>query len=275
MRPPLVESYRIEACMLSDVGNHREHNEDRVLYVTPGDAAQLERRGMLAIVADGMGGHQAGEVASQMAIDTINQTYYRSEADDPLRALRNAFSAANRAIHEASLAAPDLHGMGTTGTALALQGGQAYFAHVGDSRLYQVRNSELTLLSDDQTLVMELVRAGALSLEQARNHPKKHVILRALGTQPSISVSAARVENPPQPGDRFILCSDGLHDVVADDELREAVVSLAPEAACAKLVALARARDSDDNISIGVLAISETVPRTAPLPITGVHPAVT
>jgi protein phosphatase len=242
--------YDIVATVRSDAGCHREVNEDHCLYRPPnGDG-----RGALAIVADGMGGHAAGEVASRMAVEVVKRIYY--DYDDASVALEKAFREANRAIYRAARSDGRLNGMGTTCTALALRNGLAYCAHVGDSRLYLARGGEIYLMSEDHSAVMELVRRGMLSREAARNHADRNIILRALGTRPEADVTIWQEPFPVRAGDCFVLCSDGLSDQVADEEIKRIVLSSEPDAACEQLIALAKERGGHDNITVGVLKVA-------------------
>jgi serine/threonine protein phosphatase PrpC len=259
--------YTVVASLLTDVGCHRTTNEDSLRYIKPSDADLLAKKGVLAIVADGMGGHSAGEVASNIAVQVISRVYYESAGDAPA-SLAAAFRAANREIYDTSHRDTALKGMGTTCTALVLQNGLAFSAHVGDSRLYLVRDEAIYLMSEDHSAVMELVRQGILSLEQARHHADKNVILRALGTAPEVSVSSWGQPFPVRAGDRFVLCSDGLYDLVRDEEIRRAVVSLEPHRACARLVALAKARGGYDNIAVGLLSLQPVGERDEEVPET-------
>ncbi len=247
--------YAVEACLLSDVGCHRTQNEGCLLYVGPSEDPLHERRGMLALVADGMGGHQAGQVASQLAVDVIRQDYYERNEKDPTKALRQAFIKANSVIYKASISKPDLQGMGTTCSALVLKNGQYWFAHVGDSRLYWLRNGKLLQLTEDHTMVMDLVNNGLIRPADAQHHPDKNIITRALGTRAGVEVSVSPGPKPVQIGDYYILCSDGLHDLVDDNEIRQSVLSEPPYGACAELISLAKERGGYDNISVGILAI--------------------
>jgi protein phosphatase len=225
------------------------------VYIRPADASQLIAQGLLAIVADGMGGHQAGEVASQMAVDIIRRRYYEQSQTKPLKALEQAFVDANRVIHQASTEELSLRGMGTTATALLLVGNQVYFAHVGDSRLYRLYEGELSLITEDHTLIMEMLKSGLLSPEEARFHPHKNIITRALGTHPRVTIATSQALQPVRIGDHFILCSDGLYDLVEDGEIKMTVLSATPAFACQQLITLARERGGYDNISVGILAI--------------------
>jgi len=247
--------FEIVGSVQTDVGCHRELNEDCGRIVQPGDAELLAAKGRLVIVADGMGGHSAGEVASSMAVEVINRSYYDDPEDAPM-ALRNAFHEANRRIHESSLQDKTRNGMGTTCTALVLWNGSALAAHVGDSRLYLIRNEQIYLMTEDHSAVMELVKRGLLTLADARHHPDKNVILRALGSHPSVDVTSWESPLPVKEGDRFLLCSDGLYDLVEDNEIMSAVVSEEPHGACGSLINLAKTRGGYDNITVAVLAIS-------------------
>lgn len=250
-----ANSYIVEACILTDVGCYREHNEDCIVYIRPADDSQLKRSGVLAIVADGMGGHQAGEVASRIAVDVIRRSYYQQDQEDPSLALRKAFIEANQVIYTASTQELHLQGMGTTATALVLREGQVYVAHVGDSRLYRLYGDELLLLTEDHTMVMGMLKSGLITVEQARFHPNKNIITRALGTHPNVEVDIGQDLQPARVGDYFVLCSDGLYDLVADEEIKAIVVADFPHVAGSQLIALAKKRGGYDNISVGILAI--------------------
>lgn len=246
----------IEVALASDPGCVREQNEDRIFYYRPEDAATLERHGILAVVADGMGGHLAGEVASQMAIDIVRRVYYENHREtDPMARLQKALLAANRDIHRAASQDRARQGMGTTCTALALRGRSAYCAHVGDSRLYLLRGEEAYLLTEDHSWVMDMVRAGVIGAEEARRHPDRNVLLRALGLRPKVEVSTWEQPLPVQEGDAFVLCSDGLHDLVMDKEIADAVGGASARDACDSLVAMAMERGGYDNISVGILKL--------------------
>jgi serine/threonine protein phosphatase PrpC len=257
--------FEIVASVQTDVGCHRELNEDCGRIVQPGDSALLAKKGRLVVVADGMGGHSAGEVASSMAVEVINRSYY-DDPDDAPSALKNAFHEANRRIHESSLRDKSRNGMGTTCTALVLWNGSALAAHVGDSRLYLIRNEQIYLMTEDHSAVMELVKRGLLTLADARHHPDKNVILRALGSHPSVEVTSWEVPLPVRDGDRFLLCSDGLYDLVEDNEIMSAVISEDPHGACGSLITLAKNRGGYDNITVAVLAVS-AAESAAPEPV--------
>ncbi|HEX8291913.1 MAG TPA: Stp1/IreP family PP2C-type Ser/Thr phosphatase [Pyrinomonadaceae bacterium] len=247
-------AFEIDASVQTDKGCVREINEDSGRMVRPADPAQLAEKGTLVVVADGMGGHSAGEVASQMAADVVSRVYYEARAE-PGQALRRAVEEANRQIHEAAAADESKHGMGTTCTALALCGGRAYAAHVGDSRLYMLRGGQLYQLSEDHSAVNEMVKLGLITKEQARTHEDKNVILRALGTTPDVEVSVLE-PFAVREGDRYLLCSDGLHDLVLEDEIASVLTESEDiHAAGERLITMAKERGGHDNITVGIIAI--------------------
>lgn len=246
--------FDVVASMLSDVGCVRELNEDSSTYVQPDDPALQASKGLLILVADGMGGHSAGEVASRLAVEVITRVYYE-DSGDPLSALKKAFQEANREIHKAAEKDESRAGMGTTCTALVLQNGTAISAHVGDSRLYLVREGAIYLMTEDHSAVMEMVKAGLITIEQARHHPEKNVILRAMGSHPEVEVTTWKEPFPVRAGDRFLLCSDGLYDLVEDEEIRLGVEAAEPRSACQSLIALAKERGGHDNISVGIVSL--------------------
>lgn len=244
--------FEITASLLSDKGCVREINEDRGLFRQPEDTGTRGRKGALAIVADGMGGHRAGEVASEMAVRLIEQIYFESR-QLPQAALEAAFHMANRAIHQASQQQSQFSGMGTTATALVIRQGMAILAQVGDSRLYLARGGQLYLMSEDHSAVMEMVRLGKMTIEDARLHADKNLLLRALGPQPELRVAIWKTPFPVREGDRFLLCSDGLYDLVLDDEINHAVMNEDSQAACQRLIETARDRGGHDNITVGII----------------------
>ncbi|HSB08164.1 MAG TPA: Stp1/IreP family PP2C-type Ser/Thr phosphatase [Blastocatellia bacterium] len=258
----------IAACLLSDVGCARDVNEDSGKYVQPGDSDLLRAKGSLLLVCDGMGGHSAGEVASGMAVDVITRVYY-DDTDDAQASLVKAFEQANREIYEASTKDETRKGMGTTGTALVLKDGRAFSAHVGDSRAYLIRNGQIYVMTQDHSEVMEMVKRGLISLEEARHHPDKNVILRALGSHPEVEVSTWDAPFPIREDDLFLLCSDGLYDLVENDEIRRLAISADPRPACESLIALAKERGGHDNITVGIVQVrGERQAAGKPLPMT-------
>jgi len=251
----ILTGCRVDAFLASDIGCVRDSNQDSMALVVPGEAALRQRRGLLAVVADGMGGHNGGEVASAVAVETICRSYFSAAAaEDPAAALALALREANAAVFGTAEADSRLAGMGTTATALALVDGHALVAHVGDSRVYHCRSGQGRQLTTDDSLIVELINNGMISAEQARHHPARNVLLRSLGTQAKLWV-IANPGAPAAPGDSFVLCSDGLWDSIDADEIAQFVAAMNPEEAVRRLIALARARDGSDNISVGVLTI--------------------
>ena len=202
----------------------------------------------LLVVADGLGGHRGGEVASRMAIDLLGPLVCSGD-DPPARRLTRAIEEANRQIHDAARVDYTLEGMGTTVVCLLLaRGGQSYVAHVGDSRLYRLRAGGVEAMTEDHSLVATLVRQGVLSPEEARSDPRKNQILRALGVRKEIEVDVAPLE--PQPGDTYLLCSDGLHGLVEDHAIRElADANPDPELAVSTLIDAANRAGGTDNVT--------------------------
>jgi serine/threonine protein phosphatase PrpC len=252
----------IEAFGLTDVGKKRKHNED---------AYALDAEEGLFIVADGMGGHAAGEVAAKITVETIGEfiaaTRQKEEATWPFKynhelhfnsnRLAVAIEKANERVMSAVAAQPWLKGMGTTVVAGLLNEKILSLAHVGDSRAYLYRDGELTLLTDDHSWVQEQVSAGILTEEEAKTHPLKNVVTRALGGGPSVSPDLREMEFSR--GDAFLFCSDGLTTMLSDDEIRDSVAagqSKDPQALCEALVDLANQKGGVDNITVVFVRIT-------------------
>jgi PPM family protein phosphatase len=249
-----LSEYKVVASLRTDVGCVREINEDSGKYVQPNNPEVLASKGMLFVVADGMGGHSAGEVASSIAVETVSRVYY-DDKNLPEESLKKAFQQANRDIHAVSIKNASLSGMGTTCTALVLKDGTALSAHVGDSRIYLVRDGQIYVMTEDHSAVMEMVKRGLISHEEARYHPDKNIILRAVGSQPEVEVSSWEEPFPVRASDQFILCSDGLYDLVTDEEIKQAVLDGDPHVACEGLITLAKERGGYDNITVGIIRL--------------------
>jgi protein phosphatase len=246
---------------LSDVGVIRSHNED---------CFDIDPESQVFVVADGMGGHSHGEIASRIAVDAIRDFVTRTndadatlpfEMDVALGRHGNRLRAAIRVAHDRVLRAirqdASLHGMGTTVVGLLLDGTSAAVAHVGDSRAYRLRDGKLELLTQDHTWVNEQVVAGFLSEEQARAHPLKNVVTRALGGEAEVDIDVR--EWPVAHGDLYLLCSDGLTTMLTDDEILSRL--RAPgrlEETCSRLVRDANSRGGYDNISVVLVRIDES-----------------
>ncbi|HZS54373.1 MAG TPA: Stp1/IreP family PP2C-type Ser/Thr phosphatase [Bryobacteraceae bacterium] len=244
----------VSTSVATDKGCVRELNEDCCGVVQPAEAAILDHKGVLIVLADGMGGYRAGEIASRIAVESVAREYYIS-ADEPKEALTSAFQDANSQIHNLSLTHSELNGMGTTCTALVILGRVAYSAHAGDSRLYLVRSGSIYQMTEDHSVVSALVKQGALTFESARNHPARNLILKALGTHATVNIATWDQPLPVHSGDCFVLCSDGLHDAVSAEEICLATQSGEAAAACECLVATARSRGGADNITVAVARV--------------------
>ena len=247
----------ITASVQTDPGCVRESNEDSGRHIQPNDPETRLSKGTLTIVADGMGGHASGEVASEMAVEIISELYYANNGLEPREALRNAIEIANEEIYGASTTADEYAGMGTTLVTLVVQNDTAFCAHVGDSRLYRFRNGALEMVTIDHSQVMEMVTYGIITMEQARHHDDKNVILRAVGTQPSVDVDVSD-EFGVAAGDIFLLCSDGLSDMLEDSEIGAILLAETDmHAAAEKLIEAAKVNGGHDNITAGIVKIAE------------------
>ena len=215
----------------------------------------MTKKGALFIVADGMGGHAAGEVASEIAVDTVSYAYYQEDDDDIAVSLVHAIKRANTLIHQRAAENMLRSGMGTTCVAGVLRGGTAYIANVGDSRTYLVRKGQVRQISQDHSWVAEQVRVGLLTEEQARSHAQRNVITRCLGTQADVEVDIFAEEL--EEGDSFILCSDGLSGFVTDDDLRAIVNQYVPQESVYHLVERANENGGPDNITAIVVRVQE------------------
>ena len=260
-----ADALTIASC--SDPGMLRPNNEDRV-STTP--------EAGLAVVADGMGGHQAGEVASGMAVDVITRhvidvlaregSSKKRKGNTPsieLKAIDEAISLANSAIFELSQSSPNCAGMGTTIVVTLFHDDKVCIGHVGDSRLYRLRDDKFELLTEDHSLVQELVARGLITPEEARNSANKNLVTRALGIEPG--VESRIIEQKLQDQDLYLLCSDGLNDVLSDEEtsqiLREHGSDL--QATIDRLVKEVNARGGPDNVSIVLVRTGKRFRRDA------------
>jgi serine/threonine protein phosphatase PrpC len=244
---------RYRCAAKTDVGMKREHNEDSFLV--------NEDLGLYA-VCDGMGGHAGGETASRLAVQTLERELLSTKLrpDDPFSgaatledtplagALREAIEGACAAVFRTSRANPELAGMGTTCIALLIRGTHALVGHVGDSRAYLVRGEDVHQISEDHSLVNEQVRAGLLSEEEAKHSRLKNIITRSVGFEEDVLVDVMGVET--QAGDRFLLCSDGLSNLMENEEIRDALLQNELDDVPAKLIQLANDRGGDDNITV-------------------------
>jgi len=233
----------------TDVGLKRAHNEDRVAHWIPQNTADRER-GTILVIADGMGGSRGGEVASQLAVETVLSAYREGNGPDLLDDLRDSVIAANRVVHEHSLADVHLRGMGTTCTVAVVSDRDVLIAHVGDSRAYLLKDGRARQITRDHSLVAQLVESRQITPEEAREDPRRNVVTRSVGVADSVLVDAERLESALDDGVTLMVCTDGLHGLVADDELARIGSGSDLDRACRELVALARERGGHDNITL-------------------------
>jgi len=243
-------SEKLTIATLSDVGCVRKNNEDSKGVFEGGEPA----RGHLLVVADGMGGAAAGEVASGIAVETVRNTYFDpASGSRPADALRGALEAANASIHRRATEDPKLGGMGTTCTAVAVVGRDVWFGHVGDTRAYIAAAGSLNQLTRDHSLAAELARAGNEAGAPAR---AKNVLTRCLGVKPEVKVDVAE-EGVRLPDDSvLVLCTDGLTNLVEDGEILHVVSMHLPDGACRRLIQLAKERGGPDNITVIVARLT-------------------
>src|SRR5216110_1769382 len=260
-----TKAIKVEVFAKTDLGRARDHNEDHFLVadLTRRDASlkpavrahEIGERGSLFVVADGMGGAAAGEVASEMATETIYEQMLNAWGSEreltPQRfayRLREAVEAANRQIHSYAAAHPELRGMGTTTTAVGVLGDRFFLSQVGDSRAYLIRQGQIVQLTKDQSLMQRLVEAGELTEEEAARSERRNIILQALGPDARVKVDLTHQE--VRKGDILVLCSDGLSSQVKKEEIAVVTRERDLAAACDGLIALANERGGPDNITV-------------------------
>jgi protein phosphatase len=261
------ENY-VEQAALSDIGLRRQNNQDSLTVVMAKSGDTWARRGHMFMVADGMGAHAAGELASKMACDTVPLTYEKEiDRNEPAPlALRKAIEDANGRIHSRGQANLDFRGMGTTSSVLVFLPQGALIAHVGDSRVYRLRGNRFEQLSFDHSLVWEMMATGKLREDEVPGYIPKNIITRSLGPSPSVEVD---IEGPwpLAPGDTFLLCSDGLSGQVSDEEIGAVLTAFSPAEAVRVLIDLANLRGGPDNISVIVARVNGT-PSASPVATT-------
>lgn len=243
----------LEHAGISDQGHVRDRNEDCIGCQVPEDPELLRRKGALFVIADGVGGHGAGDIASREAVACFTETYYASRWS-PQRALKAAFGRANLHVFDLGIKHNRFQ-MSTTLSALAIVGGQFHVIHIGDSRIYLDRTgSAIEQLTTDHSEVGDLVRMQILNPDKVRHHPRRNLITRSLGSQtvarPMVRSGFIRL------GDRFIMCTDGIWEPVEETVMSKTIASLGPADACQKLVDLGKAGQSTDNLSVQVIHVA-------------------
>jgi serine/threonine protein phosphatase PrpC len=243
----------VQAVLRTDVGLVRSENQDFGTYTTPREESISHPGGRLLVVADGMGGHRGGATASRLAGETVKAQYLGSETYDIAQALRESLTRANARIFTEAQANPDLRGMGTTTSALVVKDNQAWFAHVGDSRIYLVRGDEIRQITEDHSLVASMVREGLLTPKEAETHPRRNVLQRSMGVGEDVEIDVSG-PFPIQENDVFVLCSDGLHGLVKEPEIKQ-IAGLPIDQAATEYVRLALSRGAPDNVTVIVAKI--------------------
>ena len=258
--PRMVASVKLGA--KTDLGRVRDNNEDKLDFFEPEDPAVLATKGCFYAVADGMGGHSAGQIACELALKTVIEQYYADPSADVEAGLRRAVEQANALIWDTAQAISDRQGMGTTLTAAIIREDRLTLAQVGDSRAYLLRDGALTQLTEDHSWVAEQVRLGTMTLAEAQISPFRNIITRSIGTaaavEPDVLTHELRV------GDTLLLCSDGLSGHLEPDELQAVLQAHGPSAAALALVEAANERGGRDNITAVVLSVRALTPYDAP-----------
>jgi protein phosphatase len=247
-------TFALEYAQLSDLGMRRLNNQDSLAVVVTDDAAKWSSRGHLMIIADGMGAHAAGELASKLAVDNISHAYFKLRDLQPPAALRQAIRDTNALIYARGQSNIGFQGMGTTCSCLVLLPQGALVAHVGDSRVYRLRDRRLAQLTFDHSLVWEMAAAGHMDQDDVPSYIPKNVITRSLGPHENVNVDLEGLFDVAQ-GDVFLLCSDGLSGQISDAEIGALLHALKPEEAVQTLVDLANLRGGPDNISVVVARV--------------------
>lgn len=236
----------MEAYCLTDVGRRRSSNQDYV-FISEQPVGNLPN---LFVVADGMGGHNAGDLASRLAVEALTKSIRENKKEkNPIRILGRAIEKANESVLEKAATDSNLYGMGTTLVTATVSGGCLYVANVGDSRLYLIRNQRIRQVTKDHSLVEEMVRLGELTEEQARNHPDKNIITRAIGARRRVKIDFFDEDLRGQ--DVILMCSDGLSNMVEDREMEGIVKENGPlKDAALKLIEAANKNGGRDNIAV-------------------------
>ncbi len=243
----------IKVVIKTDLGKIRTNNEDSACFFQLQENNTRPLKGSLLMVADGMGGHLAGEVASRMAVDTIREEYFKQDNyANKLKLLEKAFQAANKKIFELASSNANYKGMGTTCTAILIEGKTIFSAHVGDSRAYLFKNDALIRLTEDHTYVRELVKNGDISKAEAETHPQRNILTNAMGTKATMQLDTNQINTSFDTGDRLMICSDGLYDYLNDEEIAEALKNTSLDDTANYFIAEARLRGGKDNITVAL-----------------------
>ena len=241
----------------SDVGRVRSDNQDFLGKFPENGGDAPSPRGQLFVVADGMGGHKAGREASSLAVNTIGHEYYSAPTESIPESLQHAFQAANDKIHSQSAISAKYSGMGTTCTALVLKDDHAYIGHIGDSRVYRISKENIVQLTNDHSNVAEMQRRGMITKEEAKYHPERSLLYRALGSRAVAEIDI--IDDIDLGADEyFLMCTDGLFNHVEDEEMKTVVLGNDPQKASEVLVELSNDRGGTDNITVQVVHVKSS-----------------
>lgn len=247
-----IEKYIVNHAALTDIGLKRSRNEDSIGFIEIED-------GYVFVVCDGMGGHEGGEIASKTAVRAIIEYLNSNKIENVSVSLHQAIIFANKEIYSTALNRPDLKGMGTTVVVLLIYKDEIYTAHVGDSRIYALSDKQFFQISKDHSVVQEMIDSGIIKPEEAENHPRKNEITRALGVKQEVIPAINNKVLKAKAGDRFVICSDGLHGMINTLTFSTTVQQFAnPDECATKLIALAKEGGGDDNISVQIIDITES-----------------
>lgn len=250
--------FRLQVAQRTETGRKRPNNEDNLVSVVPEDQRLLQDKGALFVVADGMGGHDLGEVASELTIQQVKDAYYHDLQNDIPTALQYAVKQANIAICQANETrrgqGEDGFGMGATCVAAVLHEQMLYAANVGDSRVYVLHAGQLRQITRDHSIVAQMVERGEITPAQVRTHEKRNQIYRSLGEKPELEVDL--FTEPVEEGDTLILCTDGLWEMIEDDDLRAIIEQYGPDESVQRLIARANEAGGPDNVTAIVVRVS-------------------
>lgn len=248
---------QLQTSSATDIGKIRENNEDSFLEF---NVENSNEKLLLLVVADGMGGHQAGEVASKTVVNSI-EDYFKSQDNtlekNALDSLKNSIVIANQNVIQASKDKEELRGMGSTCTAMLIFNNKTFLAHVGDSRAYLVRDKEIKQLTKDHTLAEKMLDSGIISKEEAKSSPHKNMLIKAVGITDEIEVETYEPFTAIQ-GDIFLLCSDGLTEYIDEEEICSILNIYDPDEACKMLVNMANKRGGKDNITVQITKVVDS-----------------
>lgn len=239
----------------TDLGRVRENNEDKFDYLEPDDVPVLATKGRVYAVADGMGGHSAGQIASEMSLNMFIRSYFADSNANVTNSLKRAVREANGFVVDVARSIPGRSGMGATLTAVVVRDDDLFIAQVGDSRCYLLRSCELSQITEDHSWVAEQVRGGVMTLEEAEASPFRNVITRSMGGAPEVEadITAVKIEV----GDRYLICSDGLSGMVPAAEIAELLSQGSPSVSAWNLVERANQYGGKDNVTAFVLHIAD------------------